>query len=279
MGRAHPRACGENSNSVLRRRSSSGSSPRVRGKLSASRTDGRLARLIPARAGKTLSSLVQRYHSAAHPRACGENRNHVLASGIKTGSSPRVRGKQRRRKSTRSRMGLIPARAGKTPQGHPRPSWRWAHPRACGENASLVVAESQNPGSSPRVRGKHWLDARVNAIQRLIPARAGKTPVGLAQSPGTQAHPRACGENFSLYDLQNLLPGSSPRVRGKLNMYDNPTSFTGLIPARAGKTAGSWSGCGSGGAHPRACGENSSAIVIPLPVTGSSPRVRGKRTG
>ena len=153
-------------------------------------------------------------------------------------------------------MGLIPARAGKTPQGHPRPSWRWAHPRACGENASLVVAESQNPGSSPRVRGKHWLDARVNAIQRLIPARAGKTPVGLAQSPGTQAHPRACGENFSLYDLQNLLPGSSPRVRGKLNTHMQRKHHERLIPARAGKTP----------AH----------LSHSHTTWGSSPRVRGK---
>ena len=49
----HPRACGENRVSVALPRSSSGSSPRVRGKHPGRPADRRLRRIIPARAGKT----------------------------------------------------------------------------------------------------------------------------------------------------------------------------------------------------------------------------------
>ena len=70
----------------------------------------------------------------AHPRACGEN---VVAGVIRMGlrgSSPRVRGKRSCSSSLSFMMGLIPARAGKTPpSGEYRPTGR-AHPRACGEN-------------------------------------------------------------------------------------------------------------------------------------------------
>ena len=54
-------------------------------------------------------------------------------------------------------MGLIPARAGKTP-----PTWTQtpavaAHPRAGGENRSLARDLDERVGSSPRGRGKHFL--------------------------------------------------------------------------------------------------------------------------
>ena len=50
-----------------------------------------------------------------------------------------------------------------------------------------------------------------------------------------------------------------------------------LIPARAGKTPGSSRARSGRGAHPRACGENFPTDCITVSVSGSSPRVRGKR--
>ena len=50
----------------------------------------------------------------AHPRACGENFFclYMFLKGL--GSSPRVRGKRADRCAGQPRVGLIPARAGKT---------------------------------------------------------------------------------------------------------------------------------------------------------------------
>ena len=73
--------------------------------------------------------------------------------------------------------------------------------------------------------------------------------------------------------------GSSPRVRGKLTGFVDHTVKKRLIPARAGKTYCHRSEHGCMGAHPRACGENSTWKKLTLKAAGSSPRVRGKLVG
>ena len=50
-------------------------------------------------------------------------------------------------------------------------------------------------GSSPRGRGKPLPAAYYDDPARLIPARAGKTCVGVGIGGGLPAHPRAGGEN------------------------------------------------------------------------------------
>ena len=51
-------------------------------------------RLIPARAGKTIQTVIKGATVAAHPRACGENSDIARMLRIDAGSSPRVRGKR-----------------------------------------------------------------------------------------------------------------------------------------------------------------------------------------
>ena len=76
-----------------------------------------------------------------------------------------------------------------------------------------------------------------------------------------------------------MVVGSSPRVRGKLQVIPNVGFVIGLIPARAGKTARRvWSSAGAR-AHPRACGENHPGRRRERLRHGSSPRVRGKHIG
>ena len=72
------------------------------------------ARLIPARAGKTLWFAVSGTTGLAHPRACGENKRSLGAARQTAGSSPRVRGKPIVAPVEHDPPGLIPARAGKT---------------------------------------------------------------------------------------------------------------------------------------------------------------------
>ena len=151
---AHPRACGENSARELPWFGSVGSSPRVRGKQPPLDVREPAGRLIPARAGKTILLFLSVSAAAAHPRACGENSIWVFLTGFLAGSSPRVRGKRADRCAGQPRVGLIPARAGKTGR-RPRPRRAWsAHPRACGENSIGAGLSQSSHGSSPRVRGK-----------------------------------------------------------------------------------------------------------------------------
>ena len=154
----------------------------------------------------------------------------------------------------------------------------WAHPRVCGENAHALGKSASGLGSSPRVRGKHRCAPAQCAHARLIPACAGKTAVGKVGLPRPGAHPRVCGENSRRSDACVLITGSSPRVRGKPARLTGLSPNTGLIPACAGKTSFSRWALMVVRAHPRVCGENASSTSIPTPMSGSSPRVRGKRT-
>ena len=172
------------------------------------------------------------------------------------GSSPRVRGKLPTLFPQGPRRGLIPARAGKTTGAPGRPASCPAHPRACGENLNPARFGKVLAGSSPRVRGKLGTHQTWGSSDGLIPARAGKTSARSGTRATRRAHPRACGENKLHAEVANILLGSSPRVRGKPHQLDQMARDPGLIPARAGKTAG---GGSPGSSRP-----------------GSSPRVRGK---
>ena len=173
-------------------------------------------------------------------------------------------------------MGLIPARAGKTSSVQLRERQPWAHPRACGENLGGALTVIQGLGSSPRVRGKLLRGEHHKCNPRLIPARAGKTPLGGRPPRATRAHPRACGENPHPSWVRGPPLGSSPRVRGKLSFVTLAIQAGRLIPARAGKTWSAGRRSTPSAAHPRACGENRLMVVVMGWSPGSSPRVRGK---
>ena len=172
------------------------------------------------------------------------------------GSSPRVRGKPTRSRVCLYARGLIPACAGKTPRQDLQEVRAWAHPRVCGENASISTRAIFKMGSSPRVRGK---------------------PQGLiVQFLSAKAHPRVCGENLKAPPRMSLIRGSSPRVRGKPVAQLAQTLGLGLIPACAGKTCLSQFLLQRSWAHPRVCGENIYGKLKTRSPQGSSPRVRGK---
>ena len=111
---AHPRSRGENSRPQAVTPTPGGSSPLTRGKPPSRRMNTMASRLIPAHAGKTLSSLVAARARGAHPRSRGENRSARSAAVSMVGSSPLTRGKHDLRHHDQDRTGLIPAHAGKT---------------------------------------------------------------------------------------------------------------------------------------------------------------------
>ena len=219
---------------------------------------------------------ADRCRDRAHPRAGGENQCDLRRFGAHGGSYPRGRGKPRPAARRAGRVGLIPARAGKTRGRRRRRAGMWAHPRAGGENPHTFFKPAQRSGSSPRGRGKRGGDGGECRDSRLIPARAGKTGREHLGHPRMAAHPRAGGENASAILSKSLTPGSSPRGRGKpSSLLATPTAYR-LIPARAGKTEYSFGIIAVPAAHPRAGGENTRGYITWADITGSSPRGRGK---
>ena len=172
----HPRACGANEQEAVEQADQLGSSPRVRGKRYWKGRPSRHRRIIPARAGQTVTGVSIRSPPPDHPRACGANCTRTVSHASRTGSSPRVRGKLLGRKATGGLHRIIPARAGQTPFEGRKYSFRPDHPRACGANPRPVEASSSLIGSSPRVRGKLHVPTAGCGVRRIIPARAGQTP-------------------------------------------------------------------------------------------------------
>ena len=131
---AHPRSRGENLCSRSARASARGSSPLTRGKLLLCRGGHGHGRLIPAHAGKTNDDGKPDTSEEAHPRSRGENIPAKFRPSREQGSSPLTRGKQGRNCDKKSRIGLIPAHAGKTGVAGAAGAGVWAHPRSRGEN-------------------------------------------------------------------------------------------------------------------------------------------------
>ena len=90
---------------------------------------------------------------------------------------------------------------------------------------------------------------------RFIPARAGNGFEGLRGDP--------------------LEFGSSPRVRGTVDLGTAAERLHRFIPARAGNGSSGRSRSTTTPVHPRACGERSGQMITLDGYNGSSPRVRG----
>ena len=175
---AHPRSRGENICPCRGTVEGTGSSPLTRGKPpNPAKVLGRRG-LIPAHAGKTRPKPQRRRAERAHPRSRGENRVQARRTRLGSGSSPLTRGKHLRATAGTEMCGLIPAHAGKTTFRGASGRRGWAHPRSRGENADTRARRYGTPGSSPLTRGKPTRDADGRTVLGLIPAHAGKTPVG-----------------------------------------------------------------------------------------------------
>lgn len=69
----------------------------------------------------------------------------------------------------------------------------------------------------------------------VSPAYAGKSPAAAYACPGTQDHPRVCGEKHQLENSTLFRLGSPPRMRGKGFFHHLCLLLFGITPAYAGK--------------------------------------------
>ena len=114
------------------------------------------------------------------------------------------------------RLGITPARAGKT-QGV-ADGFRYArdHPRSCGKDLRSCCAKSGMRGSPPLVRERQNVEFS-GATYRVD-------------------HPRSCGKDGAVEEFGMLYAGSPPLVRERQLLRTESRRDVGITPARAGKT-------------------------------------------
>ena len=173
--RDHPRGCRAHTYDANTSARVWGSSPRVRGShLRQGKDDSRLG-IIPAGAGLTRPRPLISRATRDHPRGCGA---HVFSSPADIGgwgSSPRVRGSQPSGSFPIHEDGIIPAGAGLTSRQRRARLFRRDHPRGCGAHCACSRDTGICAGSSPRVRGSHFVELRCPRRNGIIPAGAGLT--------------------------------------------------------------------------------------------------------
>ncbi len=232
-------------------------------------------RFIPACAGNAADRESATPFSPVHPRVCGERASDPHDGGRTTGSSPRVRGTRAPRTGRNARPRFIPACAGNADTCPSAARITPVHPRVCGERRNSFGPVLTRRGSSPRVRGTRHRHSPIREHERFIPACAGNaTPFAPSCTPAA-VHPRVCGERTPAGYINQISPGSSPRVRGTppdcVFLYFRAR----FIPACAGNARSSTITTGPASVHPRVCGERKSGGRIRADQRGSSPRVRG----
>ena len=153
-----------------------------------------------------------------------------------SGSSPRMRGAHPALVGLVSRLGIIPAYAGSTPQLPTLKALGEDHPRVCGEHALSMAAIAALRGSSPRMRGAPVDGLWGAETTRIIPAYAGSTSRGGTSTRASRDHPRVCGEHCPWPSCAWSGRGSSPRMRGAHHESRAIRLAAGIIPAYAGST-------------------------------------------
>ena len=213
----HPRACGEKTAAHRRWNLSSGSPPRMRGKVNFERFTFNTSGITPAHAGKRGRIRRGWCRWRDHPRACGEKASSTSWSIFSQGSPPRMRGKAPVQIRKFYRVGITPAHAGKSPENLTGGDLDRDHPRACGEKLIKSLSMGWSMGSPPRMRGKVNPAVRTVDGFGITPAHAGKSQCSAGCSGSTGDHPRACGEKGISMGVGEQTLGSPPRMRGKAN--------------------------------------------------------------
>ena len=122
------------------------------------------------------------------------------------------------------------------------------------------------------------------SLPRFIPAPAGNSWTCIRLQVYTTVHPRACGEQAlpracgeqALRSASRIsLIGSSPRLRGTVDLPAGDIGEIRFIPAPAGNRNLPTRNLPMPSVHPRACGEQPHRSGPKVYHHGSSPRLRG----
>ena len=150
-------------------------------------------RIIPARAGFTSSAPLHTRSCRDHPRSRGVYPLLHDRPQRHDGSSPLARGLQINHPNRNDLAGIIPARAGFTPQPLLSRELGADHPRSRGVYLLGERTEWCSAGSSPLARGLLGdLTSSIGEVG-IIPARAGFTVRSRLLATCSGDHPRSRG--------------------------------------------------------------------------------------
>ena len=132
-GQDHPRVYGEKFRAYAMIWQEWGSPPRMRGKGRFESPRCRAVGITPAYAGKSFPTSMFRSVGRDHPRICGEKIVVSRTWCSRSGSPPRMRGKEAMFRCAVCCHGITPAYAGKRHFPSSETSQTRDHPRVCGE--------------------------------------------------------------------------------------------------------------------------------------------------
>ena len=210
-----------------------------------------------------------------HPRSRGVYPSLRSQYCFARGSSPLARGLLLRRGNLEHALGIIPARAGFTRDADDGHCVREDHPRSRGVYIAMDLKCELLPGSSPLARGLRDTWRNFGWENRIIPARAGFTPLLRGWRRGSWDHPRSRGVYSDRARPATSQTGSSPLARGLPQTCPESFRATRIIPARAGFTWARRHGEARRQDHPRSRGVYLSMITGVASAGGSSPLARG----
>ena len=236
MPRDHPRSRGVYENVLDAASWVLGSSPLARGLHECGRTGRWHRRIIPARAGFTGRESAPAPTKSDHPRSRGVYSRPTPSRRQQAGSSPLARGLQGHQRDHGDRPGIIPARAGFTPDTPTTHRFAPDHPRSRGVYPTPAELNKGLHGSSPLARGLRSRRCFSGSRTRIIPARAGFTADATPSAPLSPDHPRSRGVYVDWSPSRPRSLGSSPLARGLRITQDGHGTVRGIIPARAGFT-------------------------------------------
>ena len=88
------------------------------------------------------------------------------------------------------------------------------------------------------MRGKVASTVLWMPFSGITPAYAGKSADLLAEIDKSRDHPRLCGEKLLPFEMESVLTGSPPPMRGKGSPSNKLLDIIGITPAYAGKRFG-----------------------------------------
>ena len=170
-----------------------GSSPRVRSRLSDARARFRQPGIISACAEQTLQVGSFGEQHGDHLRVCGADSVSELPMSLRSGSSPRVRSRRWSCLRAANSGGIISACAEQTWKLSIVRCARKDHLRVCGTDRHQMTRLEQSAGSSPRVRSRQQRRRNAARQKRIISACAEQTSAQLFDARMSVDHLRVCG--------------------------------------------------------------------------------------
>ncbi len=232
-------------------------------------------RVLPARAGMAPLPRRVRQLPFRAPRASGDGPRSRSASTTSAMCSPRERGWPLLVDPGVLLDLVLPARAGMALNLPSSTLGRTRAPRASGDGPATGRIVPMHSRCSPRERGWPVRERRDDAVQGVLPARAGMAPDRGPPVRREGRAPRASGDGPLHQPARTQQAECSPRERGWPHPLGQAPRRAVVLPARAGMAPSPSPGRAWEKGAPRASGDGPAAGVSQRDLSECSPRERG----